>query len=220
MIKRDDRQIEQELIAEFDWDIGAAARGIGVRVDSGLVTLSGTVASYATKLAAQDAAHRIKGVLDVANDIEVMVPSKNTKSDADIARAVRSALEWDALVPDDRITSTISAGFVILGGTVETITERSDAEDAVRRLSGVRGVRNEIIVLPVKIEADDIQSKIEGALERRAAREAERIKVDVEDGKVTLSGRVQSWDERRAIVGLVGHAPGVRRLVDHLVIET
>jgi len=141
------------------------------------------------------------------------------RTDAEIARAVRNSLEWDVMVPDDKITSTVSDGFVTLRGSVEVLRERNEAETAVRRLAGVRGVHNEILVSPPKVDAEDLQFKLERALERRAMREANRIGVRVHDGHVTLLGRVQSWDEKRAIVGLVSHAPGVKFVEDLLAVN-
>jgi osmotically-inducible protein OsmY len=216
---RIDQEIEKEVETELQWELGRATDEIGVKAHAGLVTLTGSAGSYATKLAAQDTAHRVAGVTDVANDIQVRVSQSNIRSDPEIARAVRSALEWDVLVPDDRIVSTVSDGFVTLDGTVESLMERNDAEYVVRRLAGVRGVHNGINVLPPRVESEDLQNKIEEALERRAVREADRIQVSVENGKVTLSGQVQSWDEKRAIIGLVSHAPGVKFVNDHLAIK-
>jgi len=214
-----DQEIEQDVQTELEWELGKAADEIGVKSHAGLVTLTGSSWSYATKLSAQEAAHRVAGVTDVANDIQVKVSQSNTRTDPEIARAVRSALEWDVLVPDDRIVSTVSQGFVTLEGSVESLLQRNDAEYVVRRLAGVRGVYNKINVLPQKVEPEDLQFKIEEALERRAVREAEHIRVNVEDGKVTLTGKVQSWDEKRAILGLVSHASGVKTVNDHLAIK-
>jgi osmotically-inducible protein OsmY len=213
-----DQEIEQEIVSELEWELGLGAEEIGVKVQAGLVTLTGSVGSYAAKIAAQEAALRVLGVTDVANELHVEVSPPNNRSDAEIARAVRTGLEWNVLVPDDRITSTVSDGFVTLRGSVESLAERHEAESAVRRLAGIRGVHNEIDVVPT-LDSGDLQLKIEEALERRAIREADRIAVRVHNGRVTLSGEVQSWAEKRAIIGLVSHAPGVRYLEDHLAIK-
>jgi osmotically-inducible protein OsmY len=121
-------------------------------------------------------------------------------------------------VPDERIRSTISDGWVKLEGTVDEYREREDAERAVRYLLGVRGVRNLIAVKP-KLSPQDVQQLIEEALERRAERKAGRIKVAVKDGVVSLNGAVQSWSEKQAIIGAVSHTPGVQQVEDHLRLE-
>jgi osmotically-inducible protein OsmY len=167
----------------------------------------------------QEAAHRIAGVLDVANDIEVVPAGVLSRSDADLARAVRHVLQWDAFVPDERIRSTVSDGWVTLEGEVDLWREREDAERAVLRLEGIVGVINKISVMPRKVDPEELREEIEYALERRADREAERLRIEVNDGAVDLFGRVHSWQEKRAVVGSISHAPGVAEIRDHLRID-
>jgi osmotically-inducible protein OsmY len=66
------------------------------------------------------------------------------------------------------------------------------------------------------VDPDVVRSAIEQALERRAERESRDLQVRVRDGKVTLTGQVQSWREKRAVIGAASHAPGVRDIEDHL----
>jgi osmotically-inducible protein OsmY len=214
-----DLRVQQEVIEELAWDILVRASAIGVSVDDGVVTLSGTVDSYGKKLAAEHAAHRVRGVLDVANDIAVQPEGNSARSDTEIAHAVRTAMEWNLLVPDRRIRTTVSNGYVTLEGDVETVYERDEAEHVARRLAGVRGVHNHIHVNPIDLSSDDIRLALEQALERRASREAERIQVEVERGVVTLTGRVHSWREKRAVLGAVGHSQGVHLVKDNLRID-
>ncbi|MFZ9916371.1 MAG: BON domain-containing protein, partial [Phycisphaerales bacterium] len=174
---------------------------------------------YAKKLAARDAAHRVHGVLDVVDEMQVKVPSVGARGDTELARAVRDALQWDAFVPDDKINSTVSMGVVTLEGLVQTWAQRADAERVVRGLTGVRGVVNMVSVQAKPVDAERIKNEIEEALERQAEREARRIGVTVKDGVVTLTGRIRSWAERNAVDRVVGFAPGVRRLDDQLVVD-
>ncbi len=204
-----DDHIRRDVLAELAWDSRMSGTPIAVAVEHGIVTLTGTVDSYAKKHAAQEAAHRIGGVTDVANDLDVQLPREHVRSDTDVARAVRHALQWDVLVPDSRIESTVTAGFVTLDGTVDLLREREDAAAAVRQLTGVRGLLNRITVSPPKITAEDVCRTIEEVLARRAQREASGIDVKVRDGVVSLTGRVRSWAERQAILGAIGHARGI-----------
>jgi osmotically-inducible protein OsmY len=139
--------------------------------------------------------------------------------DEDIARAVRSALAWDVLVPDEAITSTVSAGVVTLQGTVDTRAQRAHAERTVQRLTGVRNVINLIAVTAKAVDAGDLKRQIEEALERQAEREARRIGVTVEGDAVTLTGSVRSWVEKNAIERAVSFAPGVRLLDDRMIVD-
>lgn len=217
--RKTDNEIKQQVLRELKWDSRIGWSQIGVEVREGVVTLSGIVSSYSKKLAAQEAAHRISCVLDVANDVEVRPDGVLIRSDADIALAMRHILEWDALVPDERIKSTVSDGWVTLEGDVDFWHQREDAERAVLRLGGVIGVTNEITVAPMRVDPKELREEIEYALERRADREAERLRIEVNDGAVDLFGRVHSWQEKRAVLGSISHAPGVSAVRDHLRVD-
>jgi osmotically-inducible protein OsmY len=216
-----DSEIQRDVLHELTWDPRVEETEVGVEVDDGVVTLTGTVSSWAKRVAAQEAAHRVAGVLDVANDIEVKLPGDLERTDTEIAQAVRRALEWDALVPDARIQSTVSNGWVTLEGNVDTWTEREDAECAVQNLVGVLGVTDKLAVTSAKpVQTEKVREAIENALERRAEREAKRIKVEVTHaGTVSLTGQVRSWAEKRATLAAARFAPGVRSVEDHLDIN-
>jgi osmotically-inducible protein OsmY len=149
-IKKSDTQIHHDVLEELKWDSRVDETEVGVQVAGGVVTLTGTVTSWAKRVAAQEAARRVIGVLDVANDIAVKVPGGFMRSDTEIAQAVRQALEWDVFVPNERITSTVTDGWVTLEGPVERGSQRDDAERAVRNLTGVKMVVNKITVTPAK----------------------------------------------------------------------
>ena len=176
--------------------------------------------SWAKRVAAQEAAHRVIGVHDVANDIKVKTPGGLTRTDTEIAQAVRRSLEWDVFVPEEKITSTVADGYVTLDGAVDRWSQRYDAERAVRNLAGVKFVVNKITVKPTKPASDDVRRAIEQALERRAEREARRIRVDVKDGVVTLMGAVHSWAERKSVVAAARFTPGVQMVEDRLRTES
>jgi osmotically-inducible protein OsmY len=217
--RRSDRDLKQRILRELKWDSRVSWASINVEVTDGIVTLIGIVPSYVQKVAAQEAAHRVAGVLDVANDIEVRPIDQFVRTDSEIAGAVRNTLEWDALVPNELIQSTVSDGWVTLEGQVDYGRERTDAERAIRRLAGVVGVINKITIRQQPVNEKQLREEIEFALERRADREAERLRIEVHDGAVDLWGRVHSWQEKRAVIGSIAHAPGVTQLKDHLRID-
>jgi osmotically-inducible protein OsmY len=219
-IKKTDTQIHHDVLEELQWDSRVDEKEVGVQVAGGVVTLTGTVTSWAKRMAAQEAAHRVIGVLDVANDVQVKVLLGGlAPTDTEIAQAVRRALEWDVFVPEEKITSTVTGGWVTLEGTVERWSQRNDAERAVRNLTGVKSVVNKITVTPPKLVTEGVQKAIEQALERRAEREARQIRVDVRDGAVTLTGSVHSWAERKSVLAAARFTPGVRTVEDHLRTE-
>ena len=216
---RTDSEIQQDVLLEFRWDSRIKETDIGVEVDDGVVTLTGTVDCWAKKLAAKEAAHRVRGVFDVADDVDVRLPGSLTMTDTEVAQSVRDALKWNAFVPDEKIRSTVSDGLVTLEGQVATLRQKEDAERTVRGLTCVKGVNNWLSVAPGKADPAQLRASIEQALERRAEREAERIRVKVENGTVILDGRVRTWMEKKAVLGAVSHAPGVQDVRDHLFVS-
>src|SRR6266849_5061140 len=216
---KSDTQIQKEVLRELAWDPRVEETEVGVSVHDGVVTLTGTVTSWAKRMAAQEAAHRVAGVLDVANDIQVKPPGSLGRTDTEIAQAVRHALEWNDFVPDRRIRSTVSNAMVTLEGDVDYWSQREDAEEAIRNLIGVRGVNNQIQIKRTPVP-QDFRKSIQEALERHAEREANQIQVVVSDDNVTLSGPVHSWTEKEAVLGAArGGGLGVREIDDRVRVE-
>lgn len=214
-----DSEIQQDVLRELKWDGRVDETDVGVEVDEGVVTLTGTVTSWGKRHAAAEAAHRVQGVLDVANDIEVKTLETAGLTDTDVARAVRNALVWDVFVPADRIQSTVSNGVVMLDGEVDSLTELKDAERAVRNLAGVRAVTSLIAVKPGKASSSKVRQSIEDALARRAERESDRISFDVRGGNVRISGTVRSLAEKQAVLDAATLAPGVTEVQDQLRVD-
>lgn len=219
--KKSDSHLKREVLDELKWDTRVKETDIGVEVRGGTVTLTGSVDSWTARLAAQDAAHRVAGVLDVANDINVKLVGSHERDDSDLAEAVRTALEWDVLVPSKQIRSTVSNGNVTLEGKVDYWSQYDDAARAIRNLPGVRAVNNLILVEPSwpQVAPETVRGAIERALERHAEHAAKRVNVAVENDKVVLSGEVPSWSELSAVEGAVRGTPGVRAVVNRLRIQ-
>ena len=192
---------------------------VGVQVKGATVTLTGVVDSWAKRKAAEQAAHRVSGVFDIANDLDVRLAGSGERTDTDIAQTVRSTLEWNVMVPDKQIRSTVSKGYVTLEGEVALWSQRVDAERAVDRLAGVRSVVNKIQLKPPAVDSAELRGAVQKALERQADREASRIDLRADDGIVQVTGVVHAWAEKDAVLGAVRGTRGVRNVEDHLTIQ-
>jgi osmotically-inducible protein OsmY len=221
LIKKTDSQIQRDVLEELKWDTRVKETDVGVEVNTGTVTLTGTVDSWTARLAAQEAAHRVSGVLDVANDIQIKLPGSYERNDTDIAKAVRTALEWDVLVPNERIRTTVANGVVTLEGKVDYGSQLDDAARAIRNLAGVREVKNLITVEPSspRVSPQAVRCAIESALKRHAEHAAKHVQIAVADGKILLTGNVPSWDERNTVEWAVRGTPGVWKVDNRLRIQ-
>ncbi len=210
--------IEREVNQAIRSNRAICASPLHVVVDGGIVRLSGVVGSPAESMAAEQAAFGVPGVIDVINELDAQVLGGAVRSDADIAHAVRHALVWNTLVPDEVISTSVTGGVVRLHGTVDEEADRDEAERSVCHLPGVRRVHNSITVRPSEDTARAVARAIEAALDQDAEAEARRIKVEVREGRVTLSGVVRCAAERDAAVGAAERSPGVRAVTDRLLI--
>ena len=212
-----DKDLKQHVQNALDWEPSLDATDIGVSVDEGVVTLRGNIGSYAEKVTAERVALRVYGVKGLANDLAVHLPSGFERTDTEIAQTAVTALRWNTMVPHDRVTVTVTNGWLALNGTLDWQYQKEAAARGVRDLTGVRGVTNNILVKSL-VKTVDVREKIEAAFKRSAEIDARRVNVTATDGKVILSGNVHSWAERQEAERAAWAAPGVTQVEDRLAV--
>jgi osmotically-inducible protein OsmY len=200
---------------ELKWQPSVKSSDIGVAVTNGIVTLSGTVDNFAEKKAAEKAAQKVAGVRAVVEEIKVNLPSSHKKTDIEIAEAAVNALKWDTLVPDNRIRVKVENAWLTTEGEVDWQFQKNAVKHAVEHIVGIKGISNLVHITP-RVDTADLKKDILHAFERNATIDANRIKVDNIGNKVTLSGTVSSYAEKREAEHTAWNAPGVANVVNEL----
>jgi osmotically-inducible protein OsmY len=215
---KSNEETERDVREELKWDPDLDASDIAVSVKDGVVTLAGFVKSYTERLEAEIAAKRVAGVRAVANDIEVRLPAIDQRPDPDIARDAVAALKAELPISHDQIKVVVKDGWVTLEGAVEWQYQKTAADNAVRKVKGVKGVTNVVTVKP-KVEPSELQRKIIAAFKRNAEVDANRITVEANGSEVILKGTVRSWIEREEAERVAWSAPGVTKVEDRIVVS-
>ena len=206
--------------AELSWEPRVQGGDITVSVNEGVVMLGGRVDTFAQRWAAERAAHRVRGVRAVANDIEVRPSASDLPSDSAVFEAIAAALRWNDLIRAGTVEATVADGWVTLKGEVESEYQRWEAERLVARLKGVTGVTNVILLRPSGSASALRQHVIDEALRRNAQVDMEAIKVIVEESAVILIGAVRSWAEREAVEHTAWSAPGITSVDNRIVVSS
>lgn len=215
---KSDHEIELDVKDELQWDPNLDATDIAVSVKKGVVTLAGFVKNYADKYEAESAAKRVAGVLGVANDIQVRMPSVDERPDPEIARDAVAAIKSQLPISSENIKVIVKDGWVTLEGQVEWQYQRTTAETAVRRIKGIKSVSN-LIQLKPRVQPSEIKRKIQDAFKRSAEVDANHITVEANGGEVVLKGTVRSWIERDEAERAAWAAPGVTKVEDRIVVS-
>jgi osmotically-inducible protein OsmY len=212
--------LADDVRKELLWDSRVVDPGeIAVSAEGGTVTLRGTVGSLMQRRAARKAAQRVLGVVAVDDELEVRLLTVDQRDDAELRGAVLQSLMSSVSVPSGRVDVKVSYGLVTLKGDVDFPYQSEAAEEIAIGTTGVVAVTNEIAVRSSTSEADVLSDGIRDALVRNAQTDAGRITVHVQNGDVTLSGRVMSWAEHDEAVAAASAARGVRRVDDQLIIS-
>jgi len=211
-------ELQKDVQDAIKWQPLLNAAEIGVTAKDGVVSLTGVVDSYSKKTEAEDAAKNVAGVTALVEKIEVRYPSSYSKTNAEIATEVLTALKarWD--VPSDKVKIKVEAGWITLTGEVGWNFQREAAKDAIKSLMGVIGVTNNIKIKSESMESVE-KAGIESALKRNWAFYDDNIRVQVSGHRATLTGTVDSLYEKNEAARIAWNAPGVWSVDNELVVD-
>ena len=211
-------ELQQDVQDAIKWQPLLNAAEIGVTAKDGVVSLTGVVDSYAKKTEAEDAAKNVAGVTALVEKIEIKYPSSYSKTNAEIATEVLTALKarWD--VPQDKVKVKVEAGWITLTGEVSWNYQKEAAKDAIKSLMGVIGVTNNIMIKSESMESVE-KAGIESALKRNWAFYDNDIRVKVSGHRATLTGTVESMYERNEAGNIAWNAPGVWAVDNELLVD-
>jgi osmotically-inducible protein OsmY len=219
-MRMSDHQLKQAVERELAWSCDVDNDRVGVAVTDGSVTLFGEVLSHPEKIAATNAALRVRGVTALADDI-VVRHALGQIADADIARDAKTALLNTTLVPLDSVQVVVSEHRVTLSGVVSWHHQRTAAASAVSVLPGVIDVTNLIVLKPHDrmIAASDVRANVIAAMLRNSQLEAEHVEVTVSGTEIRLAGHVASWAARHQAEYAAWCSPGVTHVDNQLAIS-
>ena len=215
---RSNEELQQDVQNALKWEPQLHAAEIGVTAKDGIITLTGTVDSYAKKAEAEEAAKNVTGVKAVVEKITVHFDNWGEKTDNEIANEVINACKWHWDIPNEKIKIKVEDGWVTLEGEIEWNYQKEAAKKAVSNLMGVKGVTNNIMI--VSSTKNHVQRKdIETALLRNVSINVGGIDVIVSGSKVTLTGSVDSWHQKDEAGRMAWNAPGVLEVDNELKVE-
>lgn len=145
-------ELQQDILQELHSDpqLKASATEIGVFVHDGTVTLCGQVNSYEKKMAAENAAKRVKGVKVIAIKIDVVLPGTHASTDTEIARMVHQAIKWHLAMEEEEIQVKVEDGWIYLEGRVNQQYQKILAEQAIENIAYIKGIINMIEINQTK----------------------------------------------------------------------
>ena len=182
-----------------------------------MVTLTGTVYTYAELVGATEDTWTVGGVTGVDNELLVGLAGAAIE-DAAVATAAAEALDRDRFVPHGSVTPVVLDGWLTLTGEVRRHIERKAAEFAVRRLEGVLGVTDDITVNSGEPIPTDVADRINKAFRRSAIIDESSIKVSSSGHTIYLDGTVGSYIAMQQAEETAWDAPGVDDVFDRMVI--
>ena len=141
------------------------------------------------------------------------------KTDMQIKTDVSAELMWDPAVTAANVGVAVKDGIVTLSGTVDTYMQKHAIERAARRIAGVRGIALdlEVRLSPGHARTDsEIAQAAVHALRWHSLVPDDKVKVEVEDGWLRLTGEVDWGYQLASAEQCVRPLVGVRGVTNEI----
>ena len=228
-----DEQIQLQAVENIAWDTRLDGSDIEVSVNNGVVTLEGEVPTYSARAAAMDNVYMISGVRQVNNNLSIIAPdlgplgelpavvtTEMPPDDSSIEKAARLSLKWNNDLNAKEINVDSQDGLVTLTGTVDMIWMRAEAQEVVSRIVGISEISNKLVVVPTEVVEDEfIANNIIDAVDRNREVDVNDVVVEVDDGMVTLKGKVPAFRQKEQVYNMAAYTYGVKEIDNQLIVE-
>ncbi len=193
-------------------------RNVDIRIATrnGEVTLQGLVDVLAEKWAAAEIAKQVPGVVSVDNSLTVAID--NHMSDSELSELIQERLQSDDRVDVHQISVTVRGGVAQLQGDAGSIAVEETAKEISARAPGIKDVVSYIKIGRGDFEIDDatLTNSVETALSRTPSVSVRDIETRTVNGKVILTGTVDTSEQIEAAHRIVSQVPGVKKIESNL----
>lgn len=214
-------EIRKNILGLLKSDTRVDSRNITVEVSEDTVRLSGTTSTLISLRAAEFIAKSVEGVKKVDNRIKIWSPGdERLPDDKEVSDNVKKAISLDKSIDSELVRIDVEDGVVTLYGSVDSYWKKHHSVELVSEVKDVAMVINKLTVTPAhKVEDAEIAENVRLALERMGAGlNTEYVTITVENGIVTLTGKVPQWNAYNAAEYAVRHTRGVRDFKNELLI--
>lgn len=230
MTSRPDSEIEAEIFRRLQSDVWVHESLIGIMVDQGHVTLTGTVGSLAEKNRAYTDAW-VGGVKEVnvdplkvkwwARDSMLRHRKEVFTSNTHTAEAIRTAFRYEPRLQDVEIAVRVVDGTAFLVGMVKNLAAKYAAEEITRNTEGIWRVRSFIKVRPpVRLADRELEKRVREAFNQHPLIDSYDIKISAKRGTLSLEGYLNSPLEISQTVRTAARVKGVMDIVNYLQIQS
>ncbi|MFP4013856.1 MAG: BON domain-containing protein [Chitinispirillaceae bacterium] len=209
-------ELEHRILEQLHWDARLENADVHAEVADGKVVLRGIVSSLAQLRAAELSVWSVQGVASVDNRLRILHGTE--KEDEEIEAALSSRLKDDREIDESAIQFTVEEGLITLFGSVDAYWKKERVEEIASHTSGTVLVENKLEVVPTSSPDDRrIAEDVRLALERMNAADTRHVTVTVNNGVVTLTGKVPHWNSYNSAEYAARHTRGVSDVRNELL---